>query len=379
MMSDVVQNAGRPQRLASLDALRGFDMVWILYPTYPIFHALLVAMGMKGCWLDVQMTHPDWVGFTFYDTIFPLFLFIAGVSWPFSHAAQKARGVSVVGMSLKIVRRALTLLVLGWIVGGILQFDLGKVYTWNALGVIGVAWAVAAFVYLAAPLRVRVVVWIAWLIGYWALLRFVPAPGSPEGVNPILSRATCLCGWVDANFLTFRHCPECGFATLGSVATAMLGMFVGDFLRLEAKGLTKGGKAAWMAVGALVLLGAGLAVAFCFGTYSMPVIKSAWTSSFVLVAGAYSLAMLALFYWLIDVRGYVRWSFPLKVIGMNAVFAYCASRTVFPWKVEMNFLFGGVMSLFPADWGAFVGQLGYVVVYWLLLFLMYRKNLFLRA
>jgi predicted acyltransferase len=98
-----------------------------------------------------------------------------------------------------------------------------------------------------------------------------------------------------------------------------------------------------------------------------------------LVSGAYSFLMLAVFYWIIDVRGKAAWSFPFRVIGMNAVFAYLASRTVFPWKMEMNFLFGGVMSFFPPEWGAFVGELLYVAVYWLLLLLMYRKGIFLKA
>ena len=364
-------------RLMSLDALRGFDMLWILYPTYPLLHTLLVALGLKGCGLDLQMTHPAWIGFTFYDTIFPLFLFIAGVSWPFSLAAQRARGVPTWKTCLKIVKRAVVLLVLGWIVGGILQFRLDCVYTWNALGVIGVSWAFAAFICLMCGLRGRVIAFGAILLGWWALLRFVAAPGSPEGVNPILSAETCLCGWVDSNFLTFRRQPEAGFAVIGATATALLGTFAGDFLRSARFGAAQKAKGLALAAAAALLL--GLAVAFGFGPYSMPVIKTAWTSSFVLVAGAYSLGMLALFYWIIDVKGFTRWSFPLKVVGMNAVFAYCASRTVFPWKVEMNFLFGGLMSLFPAGWDAFVGETCYVVVYWLLLLMMYRKGIFLKA
>ena len=105
--------AGNSTRLMSIDALRGFDMFWIFYPTYPVFHALLVAMGLKGCWLDLQMDHLPWIGFTFYDTIYPLFLFLAGVSFPFSYASSRAKGRTTGSIVWKIVRRAIVLVLLG--------------------------------------------------------------------------------------------------------------------------------------------------------------------------------------------------------------------------------------------------------------------------
>ena len=108
-------------------------------------------------------------------------------------------------------------------------------------------------------------------------------------------------------------------------------------------------------------------------------IKTIWSSSYALVSGGYSFAMLALFYWIVDVRGWRRWCFPLRVIGMNAIFAYMASRSIFPWRAEMDVLFGGVMRLMPTpEWSRFAGELGYMIVYCLLLYFLYRKQIFFK-
>ena len=149
------------QRLLSLDVLRGFDMFWILEPTYPIFHALLVALGLGGCWLDVQLDHPEWVGFTFYDTIYPLFLFMAGVSFPYSYASSVKRGLSTGGILLKTLKRIVILYALGaWIT------ILYNEPAWGAnfkhvsvLGRIGLSWGAAAVLYVFCSWRKREKVW----------------------------------------------------------------------------------------------------------------------------------------------------------------------------------------------------------------------------
>ena len=154
------------KRLMSLDALRGFDMFWILYPSYPVFHTLLVAMGLGGCWLDLQMDHPKWIGFTFYDTIFPLFLFMAGVSWPYSLSSLRSKGVSTLAISLRIARRAAMLFLLGMLVHGFLQngFD-GRIS--SVLGRIGISWGVAAFLFMAFGWRIRLALCAVILVLYW--------------------------------------------------------------------------------------------------------------------------------------------------------------------------------------------------------------------
>ena len=101
------------RRLMSLDALRGFDMMWIFLPTYPIFHQLLVALGLKGFWLDVQMTHYPWNGLTFYDTIYPLFLFMSGVGFAYSYANSSSKGLSNARVTLRLAKRVLILVLVG--------------------------------------------------------------------------------------------------------------------------------------------------------------------------------------------------------------------------------------------------------------------------
>ena len=164
------------------------------------------------------------------------------------------------------------------------------------------------------------------------------------------------------------------------VSTALMGMFAGELLRHETQGVGGVRKAAWLAAAGAACVAAGLVLAFCFGRWSVPLIKTIWSSSYALVSGGYSFAMLALFYWIVDVRGWRRWCFPLRVIGMNAIFAYMASRSIFPWRAEMDVLFGGVMRLMPTpEWGRFAGELGYMVVYWLLLYFLYRKQIFFKV
>lgn len=366
-------------RLKSLDALRGFDMFWIAYPTYPIFHALLVALGFGGCWLDMQMEHPEWAGFTFYDTIFPLFLFMAGVSFPYSYASSKAKGLPPWRMVLRILTRAAVLFLLGSTINKSLQFEFSKLCLTSVIGRIGIAWAVAALFYMAFRWRVRVGICAAILAVYGLVPLFVSAPGSPAGADPYAA-ANCIYWWMDGNVFPRPYIGRGAAGNFCMVATAMIGMFAGEWLRRESPGLTRGRKAGGLLLAAVPCLVVGLLWAYCMGGWSVPIIKKIWTSTYALVAASYSLAMLALFYWIIDVKGHVAWSFPFRVIGMNALFAYLASRTILPFHTEMNFLFGGVMRLCPTpEWGQFAGQLGYLTLYWLLLYYMYRKNIFLRA
>lgn len=372
--------AGNSTRLMSVDALRGFDMFWILYPTYPVFHALLVAMGLKGCWLDLQMDHLPWIGFTFYDTIYPLFLFLAGVSFPFSYAGSRTKGRTTSAIVWKIVRRAIVLVLLGSTIFGSLRLDFPKLTLCSVIGRIGLTCGAASLVYVfVRSWRKRAAVCAGILLVYWFLPFFTGCPGVPPGVLPYAAKETCVYSWLDFHFFPRPLFAE-GFSGLfPMVATAMIGMFAGDWLRCE--GADGPHKVRGLLLGAAGCTLAGVLAATAFGRWSVPVIKLCWSSSYALVSAGYSLAMLALFYWIIDVRGKASWSFAFRVIGMNSVFAYLASRTIiFPWPSTMDFLFGGLMKRCPTpEWGAFAGQALFVVAYWLLLYLMYRKNIFLRA
>ena len=357
-------------------------MFWILYPSYPVVRTLLEAMGLSGCWLHRQLDHLPWNGFTFYDTIYPLFLFMAGVSFPFSFDNARAKGMGYGRISWKIVRRAIVLLLLGSTIFGSLQLDFPNLKLCSVLGRIGLSCGVASFIWmLVRGPWARLAVCAAILLTYWLLPFFTGCPGVPDGTLPYAAKDACVYVWLDKNFFP-RPLFGAGFTgVFPMIATALFGMFAGDWLKRPETSLTGGNKTLGLLAASVACLCLGVLIATAFGDWSCPVNKPIWSSSYVLVSAGYSFMMLALFYWIIDVRGKVAWSFPFRVIGMNAVFAYLASRTIiFPWHRTLEFLFGGVMAHCPTpEWGAFVGEALYIAAYWSLMYLMYRKNIFIKA
>ena len=378
-MGDISKGVETSQRLMSLDALKGFDMFWILLPTYPVFHQLLVALGLGGCWLDRQMTHLPWNGFTFYDTIYPLFLFMAGVSFSYSCASARRRGATDARVALGLLRRVVVLVLVGSTIHGSLQLDPRTFTLCSVIGRIGISCGLAGCIWiLSGAAGRRIAVCVAMLAIYGALPFFVAAPGAPDGAAPYGSAQACIYAWMDGNVFPMPLFKQ-GFAGLFSMTvTALSGMLAGDWMRRRDIGDMRRIKG--LVLAAAVQFAVGLLVAHGFGPWSVPINKPIWSSSYVLVTGGYSCAMLALFFWLIDVKGWQKWCFPLRVIGMNLLFAYVASRTILPFRGEMSFLFGGVMRLMPSEaWGEFAGQLGCIVVYWLLLYALYRRKWFFKA
>ena len=362
------------ERLMSLDALRGFDMLFIMG-----FASLVVAVC--GLWPSAvtdaaaaSMSHVAWDGFAHHDTIFPLFLFIAGVSFPFSLSKQRSLGLSTGTIYAKIVRRALTLVLLGVIYNGLFRLDFENLRIASVLGRIGLAWGIAAVLYLNFGVKARIAIAAAILVGYGLLSALVAAP-DVAGAGP-LTREGCLAGYVDRLLLpgklygkTFD--PEGLLSTVPAVVTAMLGMFTGEFVRRQ--DLSGGRKASWMIAAAVALLVAGLAF-----NGVVPVNKSLWSSTFVCVVAAYSLAMFALFYYLIDVRGWRRWTLFFRVVGLNSITIYLAQRIVGFGRIS-DFFLGGVASKCPEALAAVVDSAGYVAVCWLFLYFLYRKNVFLKV
>ena len=369
-------------RLYSLDALRGFDMLFIMGLSTFVAH-LCAAFGAADCWLARQMRHVDWHGFAQHDTIFPLFLFIAGVAFPFSYAKMQEKGWTMARISAKLVYRGLMLVLLGMIYNGLLNKGFGEVRWASVLGRIGLGWMFAAFLYMAFSCRTRIVVAAGLLAGYWAIMRFVSVPGAPAGADP-WSPEWNLAAYVDRlllpNPLGKGADPEGLLSTIPAVATAMFGMFTGEFVRLKGeRGTgnrergTGGGKAIAMLAVAAAMLAAGLV-----WSNWMPINKKLWTSTFVLVAGAYSLALFAVFYWIVDVKMWRGWTFPLRVVGMNAITVYLLQRIV-DFDAISRFFLSGVAGLLPQESGLALISTGHLVFCWLLLWFLYRKNVFLKV
>lgn len=366
-----------PQRLLSLDALRGFDMFFIMG-----FAGLVVALcklrpGSFADWMSAQMGHAAWDGFFHHDTIFPLFLFIAGISFPFSLAKQREKGVRERSIYTKVIRRGLTLVALGLVYNGLFNLDFATLRLPSVLGRIGLAWMFAAILYIYCGVKTRGIVAAAVLIGYSLLLCLVAAPDAPAGADPLSIQGN-LAGWVDRQWLPGRILyktfdPEGLLSTVPAIVSAMFGMFTGEFLRRERPGLTGDRKALYMALAAAAITLVGIA-----WSGIMPINKKLWSSSFTCVVTGYSLGMFALFYYLIDVRGWKRWTLFFRVIGLNSITIYLAQRII-PFGRISDFFLGGAASKCPEAVAAVVNNAGYVAACWLFLYFLYKKNTFLKV
>ena len=364
-------------RLQSLEALRGFDMFFIMGGAGPL--AALAQWAPCGFTeaLAQQMDHVEWHGLAHHDTIFPLFLFIAGISFPFSLAKQRAGGKSESAIHWKVIRRGLTLVLLGILYNGLLEhWNFSEARYASVLGRIGLAWMFAAIIYLHSGWRSRSFITAAILIGYYLLVRFIPAPDG--GGADVFSAQGSIVGYIDRILLPGKIYygnidPEGILGTLPAIATALLGMFTGEWVKLERPGLTPGKKAAWMVVAGIVMLSVGLLWHLDF-----PINKKMWTSSFVLVVGAYSLLMFALFYWLIDVRGWRRWTLFFTVIGMNPITIYLGQKFINFHYTSEKFT-SGLIALLPEQCQPFFTSAAYIAVCWLFLYFLYRQRIFLKV
>lgn len=364
------------QRLRSLDALRGFDMLFIMGLS-PLIAALCALFeGGAESWLAQTMEHAAWDGLHHHDTIFPLFLFLAGVSFPFSYAKSLERGLSRGQIYRKIARRAGLLILLGVIYNGLFQFDFAHLRICSVLGRIGVAWAVAALLYIHFGRFGRGIIGAAILVGYYLVCCYIPAPDVVGG-DPLTMQGTIV-GYVDRlitpGLLLYdggRFDPEGALSTLPAVVTALMGISAGEYLRSEAH--SGGRKALTLFLAALMMLGIGL-----LWSLECPINKMLWSSSFVLVVGAYGLALVALFYNLIDVRGLWRWAQPLVVVGMNSITIYMA-QSIIAFRSIAAFFLGGLANLLPPSWGAVLLHAGYLLACWLFLYFLYRQRIFLKV
>jgi predicted acyltransferase len=355
------------RRLMSLDALRGFDMFWIVGGEGLVLSlAALANGGEPPAWLAGQMEHVPWNGFRFYDLIFPLFVFMVGVALPFSLLKRAEEGQSKWPLYGRIVRRTMLLVLLGLIYNGLLQMDFANLRYPSVLGRIGLAYGFAAMIALHTSARGRWM-WIATLLlGYWAAMTWIPVPGIGAGD---LAPGKTLADYIDRCVLPGRlyvgnRDPEGLFSTIPAIATVLLGVLAGQWLRPPRRSETA------KVLGLLAAAGAALAVGYFWNGW-FPINKNLWSSSFVLWTGGWSLMLLALFYLLIDVLGLRRWAFAFVVIGTNAIAIYLASRFI-------DFEAVGRLLFAHAPVHAVLLDHAGLLVAWLALYVLYRGKLFLR-
>ena len=373
MGSEVQPQTFIQKRIASIDALRGFDMFWIAGGE-SIIHALYkVWPGTATRVLNTQFEHVAWDGFHFYDLIFPLFVFMVGVVLPFSLTRRMEEGANRGQLYRHIIQRFLLLFLFGLIYNRLLDFDIHNLRIPGVLQRIAIAYLVAGLVVMITGIRGQATVAGGILIVYWLVMKLVPVPGIGAGV---LTPECNLAGYLDRLIIPFRFCcytfgdNEGLLSTFPAISTCLLGAMAGHWLRSGK--YTPNRKALGLAVAGVASLFVGWVWSFNF-----PIIKNIWSSSFVLWAGGWSLLLLALFYWIIDVRGYQRWSFFFKVIGMNAITLYLVDR-FFHFSIITDVFLHGLYPVF-GSYRPLVESTCVIFTAWLFVYFLYRQKIFLRV
>lgn len=415
-------------RLMSLDALRGFDMFWIVGAASLVGALKRMTPNRVTTFLAYELGHASWEGFHFYDLIFPLFVFISGVSLVFS-LSKALEQTGRTAVLRRLFRRGLLLYAAGIFYYG------GLDNTWPGIRMVGVLQRIAIAYFFAGLFfcyfkpRALAVICMALLVGYWALMTFVPIrdiqmtkrnlanlaaragdtnaaalfeqDGNPSTVrnSPVWAAAEKMyyattnrvTGKFTAGYNLSDHCdflylpgrryinfydPEGLFSNIPAIASALLGVFAGLLLKNSAIQDRK-------KIVCLVCFGlAGVALGWLWNL-QFPVIKKIWTSSFVLVAGGYSALLLAAFYWIVDVLGLQRWCQPFIWIGMNSITIYLVENITGGFdRIATRFVGGDVKTWFDVHlaqgFGDLVIALAGLLLALLLVRFLYQRKVFLR-
>ena len=328
--------------------------------------------GWARAWA-VQLEHAEWAGFHFYDLVFPLFMFISGVAMPLSLLAKAETAADKRPIYLKLLKRALLLVLLGLVYNHLTDLRFATQRYASVLAQIGLAYLFAALIMLKVRgLGGRLAAVVGILAGTAAVQLFVPVPGIGAGV---LTPEGTINGWVDRLLLPGRlydtvFDPEGILCILSATSVTLMGGLAG--LVLKSGKLPAYRKA-------LVLAGSGVGLAtlgYVLGGW-YPIIKKAWTATFDIYAAGLSFLLLALFYLVVDVWGFRKWSFFFRVIGLNSITIYLGTRMI-DFDFTSEFWFGGLARLAgPA--GVLVLGAGVIAVEWLVLYFLYKKSVFLRV
>jgi predicted acyltransferase len=371
------------RRVVSVDALRGFSIFWILGADGAILALAEMSRGKgpilsaAGSFLNAQFTHAAWEGFRFYDFIFPLFIFVTGVSIVLSLTRLVEREGKT-WAHIRVLRRALLLFALGLIYYGGISQHWADVRLLGVLQRIALCYLFASLLFLNLDLRGLAVAFVGLLAGYWALLTFVPAPGIAAGSFAMNAN---LADWIDAHYLPGRlwegtRDPEGMLSTLPAIGTCLLGVFAG--LLLQDARLTPQRQSLWLIGGGIALVALGYLWALQF-----PIIKSIWTSSFVLVAGGYSAILLGALHQIVDVWGRKRWATILVWIGANAITLYFLNNVMSFERFAVRFIGGDVGRLLDdavtPGTGRFAAHVLGLVFAIALAGFFYRRKIFLRV
>ena len=377
----------KKDRLASLDILRGADMFLLLF-LGPVLRSVCRLCPDGTAWLSAQLQHVSWEGFVAWDIIMPLFLFMSGITIPFSMAKYKAGlkpdGTVQAGLRpgrafyLKLLRRYCLLFLLGWIVqGNLLEFDWKLFHPYaNTLQAIAVGYVVTALLFVHLDTKWQVVAGAVLFAAYW--IAFAATGMNLDGqdnIAMVIDKAVLGSHrdgvkWAADGTWRFRTSYQYTWirSSLNFAVTVLLGCFAGQMLRSEKRSPAR--RAGLVALAGAALIAAGLAISPLF-----PIIKKIWSSSMTLYSGGICFLLLALTYYIVDVRGWHKGLDWLKIYGMNAITAYCIGEVVRFTSVSESLLHGfSTFSWYPvliafADASILFG----------ILYLMYKNKVFLKV
>ncbi len=365
-------------RLVSLDAFRGLTV------------AGMVLVNNPGTWshLHWPLAHAEWHGWTPTDLVFPFFLFIVGVSITLSFARRVERGGKERDLLLNIIRRTLILFALGLLLAGFPYFDFSTLRIPGVLQRIAVCYCISSLIFLKTSWRTQALAAAALVVVYWLLMEWVPVPGYGAGD---LSREGSLASYIDRRVLGAHiwkqgkvYDPEGILSTLPAISTTLCGMLAGHWLRARRSQLEK--------VGGLFFAGvAAVAIGWAWGLW-FPINKSLWTSSYVVFTGGMALLLLGFCYWLIEIKNYRRWAWPFVVFGVNAITLFVGSglmaKLMGLWKIPradgtrgnlQTFIYEHLFGSWAQPINAsLLYAIGFLLTWLLLMWLLYRKNIFIK-
>jgi len=378
------QTAVKPGRLISLDIYRGLVVAGMILVDNP--------GSDEGAYWPIK--HAKWNGWTAADLIFPSFLFLVGVSIVFAFSSRLKRGESRGHILYHAFKRSLLLIAIGLFVNGFpfVGFD---PHTFRVEGVtqrIALCYFFAAILELWSSRRGQVIALVACLLGYWAILRFVPVPGFgvPGRDIPFMDPERNVVAWLDRTLFAGRlyngvRDPEGIISTIPALGTTLIGVLTGHWLRSANSHATK--IVRMLAFGVLGLI-AGL-----LWNQWFPINKNLWTSSFVLLTGGFALVFLSLLNWMTEVKGWRGvWTMPFLVFGMNAIVAYIADALVYgpgytftaraPNGALLNWHEAAQAHLesfgFSVPNASLIYSIASVLFCWMLLWMLWRKKIFIK-
>jgi predicted acyltransferase len=358
-------------RITSIDALRGFTMIWIIGGEVAISSLYKIWPNSFTQALAINMDHAGWSGFHFWDLIAPLFLFLVGLLIPYTITTRQEKGVSTRELYSHIGKRAFVIYFLGLAQGGLFNFDWPQMRWSMTLAQIAICYFCASILVVHLKWRVQTIVILVILLGYWAILEFVPVPGYGAGVHTPEGSIT---SWLDQRLIPGKlglglYDRQGVLSTFPAIASTLIGVLAGHWLR---SGRTGNQKTLGFLLAGITTLAAG----WIWGHFFF-ISRNIWTSSFVLYTSGYCFLIMALFYWVIDIKGYKKWTFPLVVIGMNAITIWIGQDFI-NFKFTSDALLSGV-SKYCGVYQTFLLASGVLLMKWLFLWFLYRKKIFLKA